>query len=507
MPEHDLPVPPDPDDAEPSPQDSTGGLPPEMAEALRRMTGGAQLPPELLQHLGEMGLGAIPVAQFESMMGQFRAMFSGPDEGPIAASVVTEVARKSVLADGDGTMSEREQRLAAEAGHVADLWLGQVTELEAPGLAGRAWSRAEWIEGTLAVWRELVSPVADGVTRALGDAVTAQFAETGFDQLPAGLLPPGTNPAAVLGQIGPLLRRAGASMFSMQLGEGLAALAGETLTGTEVSLPLTPEGALVLVPANIAAFAEGLEVDLDEVWLYLAVREAARLRLFEGAPWLGPQLLTAVQDYARGIEIDTAGIESAMAGVDPTNPEALQEQLSDKLFAPKPSAAQQAALARLETWLALIEGWVDVVADRAAAAHLPHAAALAETVRRRRALGGPAEKTFAGLVGLELRPRRLRDAANLFAALEAAGGASLRDAAWGHPDIAPTTADLDDVLGYVERRTAPAQEDELDAALERMLSVADDHAGGADDHAGADGDPARADDQRHADDHRHPGEA
>ena len=74
-------------------------------------------------------------------------------------------------------------------------------------------------------------------------------------------------------------------------------------------------------------------------------------------------------------------------------------------------------------------------------------------MRRRRATGGPAERTFATLVGLELRPRRLRDAANLFAALEDAGGASARDAAWAHPDVAPTGADLDDVLGYVERST------------------------------------------------------
>src|SRR3712207_7847253 len=38
---------------------------------------------------------------------------------------------------------------------------------------------------------------------------------------------------------------------------------------------------------------------------------------------------------------------------------------------------------------------------------LPSAAALRETVRRRRASGGPAEQTFATLVGLQLRPRRL----------------------------------------------------------------------------------------------------
>ena len=61
-----------------------------------------------------------------------------------------------------------------------------------------------------------------------------------------------------------------------------------------------------------------------------------------------------------------------------------------------------------------------------------------------------------GLVGLELRPRRLRDAANLWAALENAGGATLRDGRWAHPDLAPTSADLDDPIGYVERVTGAA---------------------------------------------------
>ena len=161
-----------------------------------------------------------------------------------------------------------------------------------------------------------------------------------------------------------------------------------------------------------------------------------------------------------------------MQGLDPADPQAMQQTMADKLFSPTPTPAQQAALSRLETWLALVEGWVDVVTERAAGAHLPQASALGETMRRRRATGGPAEKTFASLVGLELRPRRLRDAANLFAALEDKGGSALRDSAWGHPDIAPTAADLDDVLAYVERRTAVPEPDSMDDALRELLDGA-----------------------------------
>ena len=227
------------------------------------------------------------------------------------------------------------------------------------------------------------------------------------------------------------------------------------------------------MPAAVREFAAGLEVDEPQARLYLAVREVARVRLFGAVPWLAPALLAAVRDYAADISIDTSAIEEAVGSIDPSDPEAVQQALQGRMFAPQHSPAQQAALARLETLLALVEGWVDVVADRATREHLPQADALGEAVRRRRATGGPAEKAFGALVGLELRPRRLRDAANLFAALEDSGGQAARDGAWRHPDLAPSTADLDDPLGYVERTASP-QTDEMDAALDRLLRGEDD---------------------------------
>ena len=147
------------------------------------------------------------------------------------------------------------------------------------------------------------------------------------------------------------------------------------------------------------------------------------MRLFADVPWLGPQLLAAVRDYARDISIDTDAIESALQLDRPDRPRGHAAALQDRLFAPEPSPGAAGRPGRLETLLALVEGWVDVVADRATAR--PPAARptrSGEAVRRRRATGGPAEKAFGALVGLELRPRRLRDAANLWAALEESGG-------------------------------------------------------------------------------------
>jgi len=139
-----------------------------------------------------------------------------------------------------------------------------------------------------------------------------------------------------------------------------------------------------------------------------------------------------------------------MAGIDPSNPESVQEALSGGLFTPEETPEQQAALRRLETVLALVEGWVDSIVAAATADRMPGADALRETSRRRRASGGPAEQTFATLVGLELRPRRLREAAALWWAVTEKHGVSGRDAVWSHPDLLPTADDLDDPLGFAE---------------------------------------------------------
>ncbi len=239
-------------------------------------------------------------------------------------------------------------------------------------------------------------------------------------------------------------------MVGGQTGAAVGALADEVVSSTDVGLPLGPEGIAALLPAGVEAFGSGLSVDADEVRLFLALREAAHHRLFGHVPWLRSRLLGAVEDYARGIKVDLSALREAMPQIDPANPEALNEALSGAaLFQPEDSPEQKAALARLETVLALVEGWVATVVAAAANGRLPQADALAEAIRRRRATGGPAERTFATLVGLELRPRRLREAAVIWQGLTAERGISGRDGIWAHPDLLPTADDFDDPDAFV----------------------------------------------------------
>jgi putative hydrolase len=209
--------------------------------------------------------------------------------------------------------------------------------------------------------------------------------------------------------------------------------------------------------------------------LYLALRETARQRLFGAVGWLAPQMLALVEHYAREIRIDPEALQRAveeqMSGSETPDLGRLEELGRDfalRLFKPEKTAEQVDILARLETLLALVEGWVDDVVTEAVSSLMPNAVPLSEVLRRRRATGGPAEQALRTLVGLELRPRRVRAAVNLWAALRSDRGSHGRDEAWAHPDLVPTSADLDDPLGYVERGHA-SEPDSIDAELAALL--------------------------------------
>ncbi|MCW2598342.1 MAG: uncharacterized protein JWM02_171 [Frankiales bacterium] len=380
--------------------------------------------------------------------------------GPVNWDLAKEVAQSAVK-DDDRPVTAQETREIADAGRLADVWLDPVTALPASGGEPQAWTRTGWLEGTLAAWQQLVDPVAGRVTAAMGGALEKGLAGENLPPEIAGMVQGlGPNPfAGVMQQVGGLV-------FGAQVGQALGALAAEVLGTSEVGIPL---GRSALLPANVTAFAEGLEVPLDEVRLYLALREAAHQRLFAHVPWLKAHLFDAVDAYARGIEVDPSVIERAVGSFDPSDPASVQEALGSGLFELEPTEAQNAALGRLEAALALVEGWVDLVVDAAASKTLPHTVQLRETVRRRRATGGPAEQTFATLVGLQLRPRRLREAADLWESLTAARGIDGRDALWAHPDLLPGPADLDDPSSWAGPATGtPGDTTDWDAGLRAL---------------------------------------
>ncbi|MBO9521606.1 MAG: zinc-dependent metalloprotease [Nocardioidaceae bacterium] len=408
---------------------------------------------QIFANLGSgAGLGGMDLS---AMMGQLQQLMQ-PYDGPVNWNLAVDTARKVSAQTPDPTPGREDQAKVADAIRLADHWLDETTALPSGITTTAAWSRADWIEETTAVWRVLVEPVAEHVVGAMGEAIPEEA-------------------KAMAGPLIGMIGKAGGAMFGSQVGQALGGLAGDVLTASDIGLPLGPAGKAALLPANVAEFAAGLDVSADDVLLYLALREAAHQRLFAHVPWLRGHLIAAVEDFGRGVTLDLSGIERSIADIDPANPAAIQEAIDGGLFEPQKTPAQEAALARLETTLALVEGWVDEVVGQAAGSRMPDAGKLQEAIRRRRAAGGPAEETFAALVGLELRPRRLRDASALWGSLRTRQGHEARDAVWAHPDLLPTAADLDDPLGFREDMPdVPSLSDEAwDEAIAELLDGED----------------------------------
>ncbi|MFI6211550.1 zinc-dependent metalloprotease [Nocardia brasiliensis] len=383
--------------------------------------------------------GGFDPSQLGQMLTSLGQMLSGMGQpgsgqsGPVNYDVAKRLARQQ-LGSTITPVTASTAGAVTDAAHLAELWLDSATTLPAGATKTVAWSANDWIEETLSTWQRLCDPVAQQISGMWTASLPEEAKEFAAPMV------------GMLGQMGGLA-------FGSQLGQALGQLAKEVLTSTDIGLPLGPTGTAALLPAAIAEFSAGLEQPESEIMVFLAAREAAHQRLFGHVPWLRQQVLAAVEDYARGIRMDFSALEEAAQGIDPmalTDPSKIEEILAQGAFEPQTTPEQKQALERLETLLALIEGWVEVVVTDAVGDRLPGAGALAETLRRRRATGGPAEQTFATLVGLELRPRKLREAAALWRRLTSDAGMEKRDGVWAHPDLLPDSNDLDSPAGFID---------------------------------------------------------
>ncbi|TQO19179.1 putative hydrolase [Rhodoglobus vestalii] len=392
-------------------------------------------------------------AMIRHLLDQLQSAMATSGDGinwDIALEQAKNLAAQSTVVSLPAERSKLEQSL-----HVASLWLNDVTDISELTTEPKLLSRSEWVTLTMPIWTQLAEPVANSIANSLTEVLEQNTPEEMNEMLSGA---------------SKMMRNIGGTLFAMQLGQVVGQLASEVVSGGDIGIPLLDEQQAALIPQSVFAFGSGLDIPEEEVHLYLAVRELAHARLFRHAKWLRLQFMTSVTAYAHDIHIDSDAIAELASGFDPNNPEELRDAMTNGSLIPPKSQEQKEALERLETVLALVEGWVDVV-TAAATTRLPSRGAIAETVRRRRASGGPAESAFATLVGLELRPRRLREAATMWQLVNDELGSQQRDALWSHPDLMPTAADIDDPAALVARlRDGGSTPDDIDQAISDLLN-------------------------------------
>ncbi|MPZ73534.1 MAG: hypothetical protein GEU74_09935 [Nitriliruptorales bacterium] len=336
-----------------------------------------------------------------------------------------------------------------EAVGVAELWLDQVTELaavEGPALALSAaeWTRQAASPAGLGVYLE---PVAQGTTASLSEGLPEEL---------AGL---GTHMAQAMGSLSAML-------YGVQAGTVAGHLAEQLLGVHDLGVPTLDPRTVATVGDAAQRFARDYGFDEVEFRYWLALREATHRRMFAGVPWLRPMVGDLIGQFAAETTLDLQEMIEGMGGMglDPTNPEALQELLSGPdAFRVEPTAEQRATLRRLQAIVSFVEGYSETIVTAAAGDRLTSLGRIQEAARRRRAEKGPGESSLEQLLGLDLKPGDVRLGPAFCQAVITARGISGLDRAWRSPEALPSADELSEHSHWLVRMAAAEIDAELDA--------------------------------------------
>ncbi|NDE71667.1 MAG: hypothetical protein EB054_03025 [Actinobacteria bacterium] len=414
---------------------------------------------EIFKQFSGMGL---------NLQGLISSLSGQASPSALSKEMIREISKKFLTAHGQIPVGVNDLVAAQEAFSIADIWINDATTfppLPIPDTC--ALSRRDWIDSTLAGWEELAKPLVEGMSQAMTTMLNENLGE-GQDSFEIPGLPiPGMNisKSAIASVLGTFM----SSLISTQLGQTIGQLSTTVTGSNDVALPLTDPIRPQLIPQNVALWGNGLEIDETEIRIYLALREVAAARLFASAPWLREYIRHSIATYGKGIRVDISAMtqqaEDAISNgqLDPSNPESMTLALSGGMFTPEETPAQKEALERIETVLALIEGWIDAVVTQAARDRLPSLAKLRETQQRIRATNSPTQQLFASLVGLEVSPRKSREASSFWSSLTVLSDVKSRDQIWDEAILLPAADQLSDPEAFVKSRTVP---DDLSGLLE-----------------------------------------
>ena len=375
----------------------------------------------------------------------FAAFAQGGQEA-LPPTVVRDTAMKFVQAQGSQPIGTKDVTVVDNAFEIADLWLNEATVFPATtgNTSHRSVSRLDWVDETLKGWQATMEPLATGLTAAISTLLDEAMAQQAHD--PEN----GEAMAGPMGTIAGLLRTFIGSLIATQLGQAIGSISATATGAHDVGLPLLDPARPLLIPENIEKWSADLEIPKTEVYLFHALREAAIARLFEHNPWIVSYIRSAIVDYGRGIHIDMEAIqrqaEDAMQNFDPSqlNPESGENSftiaLNNGIFTPEETPAQRAALSKLETALALVDGWADEVTALAAGDRLPALTQLREMYRRQRATNAPSQQLFKTLLGLEVTPKLAREASAFWQKVRESKDIAARDQIWS--GILPSAEEL-----------------------------------------------------------------
>lgn len=373
--------------------------------------------------------------------------------GPVQWDLARQWAH-AVATDGqpESNVEPLERIRLEELARVAELQVNQATDLElSTGLVQvRSVTRADWAARTLAGWQPLLESLASALSRSTSaDAGQDQAAVDPEELSGAGM----AGMAGLLGSLGDVM---GPVLLGLQFGSSIGHLARRALGQYALPIPREPSNEVLVVPANINAFATDWSLPADEVGLYVCLDQLAHHAVVT-QPHVRARLEELLRTYVGGFQPDPAWLEQRLADVDPTDPDSFQMALGDPtaLLGELQTARQTEVMAQLEAVVAAVEGYVDHVVDVVGHQLIASYGALAEALRRRRVEREEGERFVERLFGMELGQRQYERAdAFVKGVLDREGESGLAQL-WRSPRHLPTPAEIAAPGLWLERIKLP----------------------------------------------------
>jgi putative hydrolase len=371
-------------------------------------------------------------------------------DGPVNWELARQIGIASAQwGQDDEPPTDEDARNVQEAARLAELQIGQFTGLAPPTdvASVRAVRRADWVQANIESLRDLLEPAAERV----GEAITKaqQEAASSLDSDVQATDEPGIAGMAAqlqqaMGQLSPLL-------LGAQVGQVLGYLGQRVLGQYDIAVPRSGPGSMLFVIPNIAAFERDWSLPQTDFRTWVALHEVAHRFEFAQA-WTHAHFRTLLDDFLSTLEFDVGGIQERLAGLDISDPEAMQRAMESEpgLFGTVLDAEQRIKLARIQAFMAAAEGYGDHLTRALGERLLPSYGRIEEAMRRYRETE-QADPVFERLLGIEMKRDHYRLGLAFCDTVAELTDEATLSSMWSSPEALPSMPEIDEPRLWLAR--------------------------------------------------------
>lgn len=372
-----------------------------------------------------LGDGEFPFPDLNQLFSSLSGAMGQGDPWQSAAQIANSVAAEG----GSDPNLDPIARMAVEnLARVAELNVNQLPGINLKlGTTIRPVSRQEWTTASLKSFR----PFFERFGEAIGQA------NIGLIQSEAA-----GDPMAMM--FGQLFQSMGPMMVAASAGSMIGHLGQHALGQYDLPIP-RPGNDVLVVPSAIDAMASDLDVDLDELRLWILVHELVAHAVLS-TPHVSRQLDSLLVDFASGFRPDPDKIQEHIGDIsDLSQLAGLSETLNDPevVLSMMRSPAQDLIVPQLDALVATVLGYVDYAVNKVCANLVQANDQIRDALRTRTLDSTQADRFMERLLGIEITDRTLeRGQAFVAGVLERAGEPGL-ERLWADELDLPTAAEVD----------------------------------------------------------------